>query len=151
MDARVQLLLAHGVDPDAEVGGPLRRAPASAYAAALTSGHPGTGELLLRFGASAELSAEDAVVAAVLNGGDVDAASVPAAITARPGLVAWAADLGDADAVRRAVELGWDVDRRARIDVPSDQEWETALHARRRQRRRRDGPAAARARAPTRR
>jgi ankyrin repeat protein len=31
--------------------------------------------------------------------------------------------------VRRAVELGWDVDRRARTDVPSDQEWETALHA----------------------
>ena len=55
--------------------------------------------------------------------------SVPAAIAARPGLVAWAAELGNADGVRRAVELGWDVDRRARIDVPSDQEWETGLHA----------------------
>ena len=31
--------------------------------------------------------------------------------------------------MRRAVELGWDVDRRARTDVPSDQEWETGLHA----------------------
>ena len=69
------------------------------------------------------------MVAAVLNGGDVDPASVPAAILARPGLVAWAAELGNADGVRRAVELGWDVDRRARIDVPSDQEWETGLHA----------------------
>ena len=53
----------------------------------------------------------------------------PAAILARPGLVAWAAELGNADGVRRAVELGWDVNRRARIDVPSDQEWETGLHA----------------------
>ena len=129
MDARVLLLLEHGVDPDTEVGGRYGVPRRSAYAGALTSGHPGTGELLLRFGASAELSAEDAVVAAVLNGGDVDTASVPAAIAARPGLVAWAAELGNADGVRRAVELGWDVDRRARIDVPSDQEWETGLHA----------------------
>ena len=43
--------------------------------------------------------------------------------------MAWAAQVGDRDAVRRAVGLGWDVDRRARIDVPSDQEWETGLHA----------------------
>ena len=129
MDARVQLLVAHGVDPDTEVGGRYGVPRRSAYAAALTSGHHATGELLLRSGASAALSAEDAAVAAVLSGGDVDAASVPAAIAARPGLVAWAAERGNADGVRRAVELGWDVDRRARIDVPSDQEWETALHA----------------------
>ena len=129
MDARVQLLLAHGVDPDTEVGGRYGEPRRSAYAAALTSGHHATGELLLRSGASAALSAEDAAVAAVLNGGDVDTASVPAAIAARPGLVAWAAERGNADGVRRAVDLGWDVDRRARIDVPSDQEWETALHA----------------------
>ena len=50
-------------------------------------------------------------------------------MTTRPGLVAWAAELGNADGVRRAVALGWDVDHEARIDVPSDQEWETGLHA----------------------
>jgi ankyrin repeat protein len=43
--------------------------------------------------------------------------------------VAWAAERGNAEGVRRAVELGWDVDRLARIDVPSDQQWEAALHA----------------------
>ncbi len=54
---------------------------------------------------------------------------MPAAIAARPGLVAWAAGLGDREAVRRAAELGWDLDRPARTDVPSDQRWETGLHA----------------------
>ena len=128
MDARVQLLLSHGVDPDAEVGGIYGLATRSAYAAALTSGHPRTAELLVAYGVATELSAEDAVVAAVLNGGDVDRSAVDAARAARPGLVAWAAQLGRAEAVRRAVELGWDVNRRARTDVPSDQGWETALH-----------------------
>jgi len=128
MDARVELLLSNGVSPDTQVGGrydvPLR----SAYAAALTSGHPDLAQLLAGYGAATELSAEDAVVAAVLNGGDVDEGVLAAAIAARPGLVVWAAAIGRADAVRRAVELGWDVDARARTDVPSDQEWETALH-----------------------
>jgi hypothetical protein len=129
MDDRVRLLVAHGVDPDTEVGGRYDVGRRSAYAAALTSGHPGTAELLRSLGASPELSAEEAVLAAVFSGADVDPDAVPAAIAARPGLVAWAAELGDRDAVRRAVELGWDVNRRARIDVPSDQEWETGLHA----------------------
>ena len=129
MDARVQLLLSHGVDPDAEVGGRYGLAVRSAYAAALTSGHASTAELLLPYGVDTHLSDQDAVVAAVLNGGDVDGSAVPAAIAVRPGLVAWAAHLGRPEAVRRAVELGWDVNRRARTDVPSDQEWETALHA----------------------
>jgi len=129
MDARVELLVGHGVDPDTEVGGRYDMARCSAYAAALTSGHPHTAELLLRLGASPALTAEQTVVAAVFTGAEVDAASVPAAIASRPGLVAWAANLGQQDAVRRAVELGWDVNRPARTDVPSDQEWETGLHA----------------------
>lgn len=129
MDARVRLLLAHGVDPDGEVGGRYGLPTRSAYAAALTSGHPRTAELFVEYGVATELSAEDSVVAAVLNGGDVDRTGAAAAVAARPGLVAWAASLGNADAVRRAVERGWDVDRLARTDVPSDQEWETALHA----------------------
>jgi ankyrin repeat protein len=129
MDDRVRLLVGHGVDPDTEVGGRYDVARRSAYAAALTSGHPETAELLHRLGASPDLSAEETVLAAVFSGADVDAEAVPAAIAGRPGLVAWAAEVGDRDAVRRAVELGWDVNRRARIDVPSDQEWETGLHA----------------------
>jgi ankyrin repeat protein len=129
MDARVELLVGHGVDPDTEVGGRYDVARRSAYAAALTSGHPATAELLARLGATPGLSAEEAVLAALFTGDEVDAATVPGAVAARPGLVAWAANLGHRDAVRRAVELGWDVNRRARIDVPSDQEWETGLHA----------------------
>jgi ankyrin repeat protein len=129
MEARVELLVGHGVDPDIEVGGRYDVARRSAYAAALTSGHPATAELLVRLGATPDLTAEDAVLSALFTGGEVEAGAVPGSVAARPGLVAWAANLGRLDAVRRAVELGWDVDRRARIDVPSDQEWETGLHA----------------------
>ena len=46
----------------------------------------------------------------------------------RRGLVAWAAAHAGPDAVRLAIELGWDLNRRARTDVPLDQEWETGLH-----------------------
>jgi ankyrin repeat protein len=129
MDARVELLVAHGVAPGSEVGGRYGVDRRPAYAAAVTSGRLATGELLLRLGASPELTPEETVLAAVFSGADVDAEAVPAAIAARPGLVAWAAELGDRDAVRRAVGLGWDVNRKARTDVPSDQEWETGLHA----------------------
>ncbi len=129
MDDRVELLVGHGVDPDTEVGGTYGVTRRSAYAAARVSGHAQTAALLLRLGASADISAEDRVVGDVLAGEDVDSAEVAAAIEARPGLVAWAAQLGNANAVRTAVELGWDVNRRARTDVPSDEEWETALHA----------------------
>ncbi len=129
MDARVELLVRHGVDPDTEVGGTYGVTRRSAYAAARISGHADTAALLLRLGATADISPEDQVVGAVLAGDDVESAEVAAAIEGRPGLVAWAAQLGNHDAVRRAVQLGWDVNRRARIDVPSDQEWETGLHA----------------------
>ena len=129
MAARVELLLSHGVGPDTMVGGRYDVAPRPAYAAALTTGHPEVAELLVGYGATAELSAEDAVLAAVFSGADVDEAMVPRAVAARPGLVVWAAELGRPEAVRRAVGLGWDVDARARTDVPSDQPWQTALHA----------------------
>jgi ankyrin repeat protein len=126
MDARVELLVAHGVDPDTEVGGvygvPRRPAPL----AAAEAGHPGTAALLRRLGAR---SATTSTVAAVLAGEPVEEAEVREAVAARPGLVAWAAARGDRAGVRRAVELGWDVDRKARTDVPSDEEWETGLHA----------------------
>ena len=129
MHARIELLVGHGLSPDTEVGGRYGVSKRSAYAAAVTSGRPATGELLARLGASTELTSEEAVLAALFTGAEVASESVPAAIAARPGIVAWAASLGDREAVRRAVEFGWDVDRRARTDVPSDQEWETGLHA----------------------
>ncbi len=132
MDARVELLVTHGVDPDTRVE-MYGVSGVSAHTAALTSGHPGTAQLLVRLGAGVDdVPAPERVVAAVLAGDAIDAIDedeVAAAVTARPGLVAWAAQLGDLDAVRRAVRLGWDVDRRARTDVPSDQEWQTGLHA----------------------
>ena len=65
MDARVQLLLSHGVDPDAEVGGRYGLAVRSAYAAALTSGHPHTAELFVPYGVATELSPEDAATTAL--------------------------------------------------------------------------------------
>ncbi|MXG90315.1 ankyrin repeat domain-containing protein [Nocardioides flavescens] len=126
MDARAELLVAHGVDPDTEVGGvygvPRRAAPL----AAAEAGHPATAALLHRLGAT---SSSTSVVAAVLAGEPVAETEVAAAIRARPGLVAWAAARGDRAGVRRAAQLGWSVDRRARTDVPSDEECETGLHS----------------------
>jgi ankyrin repeat protein len=49
--------------------------------------------------------------------------------TARPALVAWAAASGNQAAVEALVGLGFDVNARGRTDVPSDQPWQTALHA----------------------
>ncbi|SDP64765.1 Ankyrin repeat-containing protein [Pedococcus dokdonensis] len=128
MDERVALLVAHGVDPAIPVTMYGVQA-GSAHAAALAAGHVTTAELLASLGADATSSPEERVVAAVLAGTNPDPALVQGAIRERPGLVAWAAHHGNHAAVRRAVELGWDVDRRARTDVPSDQPWETGLHA----------------------
>jgi ankyrin repeat protein len=129
MDARVELLVTHGVDPDTPVEMYGVRAT-SAYAAALAAGQPSTAALLERLGAATDDAApEDRTVAAVLAGEPVDEADARAAIAHRPGLVAWAAEHGNHVGLRRAVELGWDVDRRARTDVPSDEPWQTGLHA----------------------
>lgn len=128
MDARVQLLVEHGVDPSTPIAMYGVRA-GSPYAAALAAGQVSTAELLSRPGVGGELTPEERVVAAVLAGGDPEPAHVAAAIHGRPGLVAWAAHQANHPAVRRAVSLGWDIDRRARTDVPSDEPWETGLHA----------------------
>jgi ankyrin repeat protein len=47
----------------------------------------------------------------------------------RPGLIVWAAGRRAWRAVPLLAELGWDVNARARTDVPVEQQWETALHA----------------------
>ena len=129
MDARVELLIAHGVDPDTPVELYGVRA-SSAYAAALAAGQPTTAALLERLGAAGgEVRPEDRTVAAVLAGEVVTPDDARLAIARRAGLVAWAAEHGNAVGVRRAVELGWEVNRKARTDVPSDEPWQTALHA----------------------
>jgi ankyrin repeat protein len=122
---RIRLLARAGVDLHAEVGtwGGLRGRPRDL---ALLAGEPGAAALLAEPGRHVEPAL--ATVAAVLAGGPVDEEHVAAAIALRPGLVAWAAQRGDAEAVRRAAGLGWDVDRLARTDVPSDEPWESALH-----------------------
>lgn len=129
LTGRVALLAGHGVDLRAPLPGRYgvpRRPP---YVVALTSGRFAVAELLARFGAAVPLEPEERVLAAVLA---VDRAVDPDALAAaralRPGLVVWAAAAAGPDAVRLAVELGWDVDALARTDVPAEQAWESALH-----------------------
>ncbi|HEV7653693.1 MAG TPA: ankyrin repeat domain-containing protein [Mycobacteriales bacterium] len=112
---RVRLLLGHGVDPDAV--SPEGRALSLAAAA----GHREIVALLLAAGATPiTLSPVDALVAAVLAGDEdgVDPAVLPAALAARPGLVAEAVDAGADPGL--AVRLGFPV------SAPAD--GQTALH-----------------------
>lgn len=133
---RVSLLADHGVDLTAPLtdwgtGG------RTAHEAALTTGQFEVARLLEGRGVvAAALTLEDQVIAAVLavdrstldRLAAADPGVVARARTRRPGLVVWAATRHDQAAVRLAVELGWNVSARARTDIPSDQEWETALH-----------------------
>lgn len=111
---RVRLLLVNGVDPDA-VSPEGRALPLAAAA-----GHRDIVALLLEAGAApVTLSPVDGLVAAVLAGDPVDRAVLPAALAARPGLVAEAVDAG-ADP-EPAVRLGF------AVSAPAG--GRTALHA----------------------
>lgn len=130
---RVTLLAEHGVDLRAPLPGRYgvpRRPP---YVVALTSGRFAVSDLLERLGAAVTPEPEERVLAAVL-AADREAVTalgpeaLARALATRPGLVVWAAVAAGPDAVRLAVELGWDVSALARTDVPSEQGWETALH-----------------------
>lgn len=126
---RVRLLAEHGVDLRAPLPGRYGVARRPPYVVALTSGRFAVAELLERLGAAVPLEPQERVLAAVLAGDRaVDPDALARARAARPGLVVWAAVAAGPDAVRLAVQLGWDVDALARTDVPSDQGWETALH-----------------------
>jgi hypothetical protein len=46
----------------------------------------------------------------------------------RPGLIVWAAGRRAWHAIPLLAELGWDVNARGRVDIPMEQQWETALH-----------------------
>ncbi|MFI9381328.1 ankyrin repeat domain-containing protein [Kutzneria sp. NPDC052558] len=116
--ARVHLLVDNGVElPDGIVR------------LALLNGNNDIAAYLEQAGAPAgELDPVSEFVAAVLSGGDADPSVAVQARAARPGLVVWAAANGRLDAVRRLVELGFDVNALGRGDVPVEQPWCTALH-----------------------
>ncbi len=137
---RVALLVEHGADVrtpyEAPGGRPsgLRTSHGHTPAElAALSGWPELARWLVASGADPPaLEGPGAFVAAVLAG---DAAAVEAhrnqaavAQDRRPALVVWAAAHGRLDAVRRLVELGFDVNALGRSDVPLDQPWQTALH-----------------------
>jgi ankyrin repeat protein len=130
---RVALLAEHGVDLTAPLPGRYGQAPATPYETALGSGQVAVAAELERRGAAVPVPPPQRVLAAVLAAdraavGRLGREAVAAARAARPGFVVWAAVAGGPEAVRLAVELGWEVSARARTDVPSDEGWETALH-----------------------
>jgi hypothetical protein len=116
--ARVELLVSAGVDfSDGFVE------------LALLNGNTEIASFLESSGAAAPvLDPVSSFVAAVLTGDEVDAAVVPEALAARPGLVVWAAANNRFDAVRRLVSLGFSVNALGRGDMPVEQPWQTALH-----------------------
>jgi len=133
MTERVRLLVEHGAD----LATPLDNGHMPAEQAAL-SGYPSLVEYLVASGAPAPaLDAVDVFLAAVIAGDRETAVALRDATPGvdeharerRPSLVVTAAANGNADAVRLAVELGFDVNALGRSDVPVEQEWETALHS----------------------
>ncbi len=115
---RVHLLVDNGVEfPDGVVRLALLNGNTDIAAYLKSAGAPAT-----------SLDPVSEFVAAVLSGGDGDPAVASQARAARPGLVVWAAANGRLDAVRRLVELGFDVNALGRGDAPIEQPWSTALH-----------------------
>ncbi|SNT59412.1 hypothetical protein SAMN05421812_111176 [Asanoa hainanensis] len=127
MTARVRLLAAHHVD----VTTPFEGGPTPAVLA-LTSGYP---EVVAALGVPApELAPADAYVAAALAADRAACAATDPALVAtlradRPGLAVWAATHGRPGAVGLLLDAGWPIDALGRNDVPSDDPWQTALHA----------------------
>ncbi|GLZ41004.1 ankyrin repeat domain-containing protein [Actinokineospora sp. NBRC 105648] len=123
--ARVELLLDHGVDPDADFPGHPAHAGRGALELAIRSGNTEIADRLRGAGARAvELDDEVLVVAAALRGdADALAAAAPGLLQRardrEPLAVLHAAGRGRVRAVRLLVEAGWDVNASAR---------HTALH-----------------------
>jgi hypothetical protein len=128
--ARVRLLLDHGVDADA----PFADGRTAIELAAL-AGNAAMVSILEEHGTPAPRFDDlDAFVAAVLDGDEQMTLSaapelIERARAARPGLIVWAAARANAKAVDLLIRLGFDVNALGRADVPVEQEWESALHA----------------------
>lgn len=134
MVERVRLLADHGVDirePFDDGSTPVQ------YAA--TSGHRELVALLVSLGADApdpDQCPVDSYITAALAADRAEAAGLQAAHPGvasaarakRPGLVVWAAAQGKPGSVELLVEAGFQVNAKARSDVPRDDRWETALH-----------------------
>jgi Ankyrin repeats (many copies) len=133
MAGRVRLLAEHGAD--ITTPGDDGVSPAE-FAA--TTGHPDIAAYLVSKGAPAPaLDPRAAFTAAALAGDAGQARRLEAnhpGLAAevrqeRPSLIVWAAAEGRPGAVEILAAAGWDVNVRGRTDVPSDTEWQTALHA----------------------
>ena len=131
MTARVRLLVEHGVDVRAPLDG------VTATSMAATTGHADLVDYLVAHGAPPpDLPPGEAFVAAALAADRerlgrllADHPGLAAEMrAARPALITWAAACGNPAAVELLAELGFDVNAKGRVDVPSDQPWQTALH-----------------------
>jgi ankyrin repeat protein len=141
MEARVRLLVRHGVDfrtPYSTDDGRVRWVrPTDGLTPAEVAVWSGSGDVasyLVEQGApppaldepkafiAAALAADRAAVDKVRGFADQARAD-------RPGLVVWAAARRKVEAIPLLVDLGFDVSALGRSDVPLDDPWETALHA----------------------
>jgi ankyrin repeat protein len=126
MLARVQLLVAHGVDIVSPFGDgvtPVTRA--------LTTGNEDVAAYLIAQGSPpAALDAAGEFIAAALaaDRDRVDAALAAEIRAAQPGLIVWAAGHGKPGSVELLATLGFDVNAMGRSDAPADDRWQTALH-----------------------
>jgi ankyrin repeat protein len=132
LDARVRLIVAHGIDLSVPV-----RGRASAAGLAVTTGHPELVDFLVEHGSRRpSLTPVQEYVGAMLAADRpaierlraTHAGIDDAARSARPALVVWAAVAGQPGSLELLVAAGFDVDALGRSDHPGRQEWETALH-----------------------
>lgn len=139
MPDRVRLLAEHGVDvlgrfPAGGPGYPRTAAGKTPAELAALCGCRSVMDCLVNLGAPEPVSeGADGLIAAAL-GGDLRTVDRlrEYARQARgqwPGLIVWAAARHAWHTIPVLVELGFDVNARARTDIPLEQEWETALHA----------------------
>ena len=140
MRARVRLLLDHGVDfrtpfaaPDGRPSWARTSDGRTPAEVAALNGCPELVDVFVAHGATPPASeGVDGLIGALLRG-DLVAADrlrehVDAAVAERPGLIVWAAARNKRDVIPQLATLGFDVNARARTDVPLEQAWETALH-----------------------
>ncbi|GAA4035731.1 hypothetical protein GCM10022247_71740 [Allokutzneria multivorans] len=127
---RVELLARNGVDVLSPLGTGI-----TPLETALRNGHREMADLLRRLGAAeTELDPVDAFIAAALAGDETVVRAAPghvveAARLARPGLLVWAVAQRRANAVKLLLSKGFDVNARARSDLPIEEPWQTPLHA----------------------